>query len=80
MGYSLITVMLSIVGMLLFFAGVILHSIRSMLVDLRRGIIDRLKDEQAPGAGTSVFQPQRANNAAEHSDAGAVLFERSRGE
>jgi hypothetical protein len=40
-GLALITVMSAIIGMLLFFAGVILHSIRGMLVELRRTTIDR---------------------------------------
>jgi glycosyltransferase involved in cell wall biosynthesis len=80
MGYSLLTVMLSIVGMLLFFAGVILHSVRSMIVDLRLGIMDRLRSEQDPGTHTSVFQSESTNNSADQSDMSAMLFERARGE
>ncbi|HEY1011083.1 MAG TPA: glycosyltransferase family 2 protein [Herpetosiphonaceae bacterium] len=41
-GYGLITVMLCVVGMLLFFAGVMLHSTRAMILDLRRALLDRL--------------------------------------
>jgi glycosyltransferase involved in cell wall biosynthesis len=41
-GYGLITVLLCVVGMLLFFAGVILHSTRGMLLELRRGVFERL--------------------------------------
>lgn len=43
-GYALITVMFSIIGILLFFAGIMLHSIRGMFVELRRTTIDRLLD------------------------------------
>jgi glycosyltransferase involved in cell wall biosynthesis len=41
-GYGLLTVLLCVVGMLLFFAGVILHSTRGMLIELRRGLYERL--------------------------------------
>jgi len=41
-GYGLVTVMCSVVGMLLFFAGVILHSTRAMLIDLRQDIQGRV--------------------------------------
>jgi hypothetical protein len=41
-GYGLITVLLCVTGMSLFFAGVILHSTREMMVELRRGLINRL--------------------------------------
>lgn len=41
-GYGLITVMLCVVGMLLFFAGVMLHSTRAMILDLRRALLERL--------------------------------------
>jgi glycosyltransferase involved in cell wall biosynthesis len=41
-GYGLMTVLLCVVGMLLFFAGVILHSTRGMLLELRRGVFERL--------------------------------------
>jgi glycosyltransferase involved in cell wall biosynthesis len=41
-GYGLITVILCVVGMLLFFAGVVLHSVRSMFLDLRRSLFSRL--------------------------------------
>ncbi len=43
-GYGLLTVMLCVVGMLLFFAGVILHSIRGMLIDLRSGVLARFSN------------------------------------
>jgi glycosyltransferase involved in cell wall biosynthesis len=41
-GYALITVMLSVIGTLLLFAGIILHSTRGMLVEFRRGVIERM--------------------------------------
>lgn len=41
-GYALMTVILSVIGMLLFFVGIVLHSTRGMLVDLRVAILDRL--------------------------------------
>jgi glycosyltransferase involved in cell wall biosynthesis len=37
-GYALITVLLSEVGMLLFFTGIILHSTRGMILDLRHSL------------------------------------------
>jgi glycosyltransferase involved in cell wall biosynthesis len=47
-GYGLITVMLCVMGMLLFFAGVMLHSTREMMIELRRSLVDRLvRREQA---------------------------------
>ena len=47
-GYGLITVMLCVMGMLLFFAGVMLHSTREMMVELRRSLVERLvRREQA---------------------------------
>lgn len=75
-GYGLITVMLSVVGMLLFFAGVILHSIRGMLTDLRRGIFDRLSS----GLGADALS--RPNNGANGvgRDNDEPLLERARGE
>lgn len=47
-GYGLVTVILCVVGTLLLFAGVVLHSVRGMLIDMRRGLLDRLgeADEQ----------------------------------
>jgi glycosyltransferase involved in cell wall biosynthesis len=41
-GYGLITVMLCVMGMLLFFAGVMLHSTREMMIELRRSLVERL--------------------------------------
>jgi glycosyltransferase involved in cell wall biosynthesis len=47
-GYGLITVMLCVMGMLLFFAGVMLHSTREMMIELRRSLVERLvRREQA---------------------------------
>lgn len=43
-GYGLITVMLCVIGMLLFFAGLILHSTRGMFVEMRRVMLSRLAD------------------------------------
>ena len=44
-GYGLITVVLSVIGMLMFFAGLMLHSTRGMLLELRRSLLDRLAHE-----------------------------------
>jgi glycosyltransferase involved in cell wall biosynthesis len=41
-GYGLITVLLCVIGMLLFFAGILLHSTHTMMLDLRRTLLDRL--------------------------------------
>lgn len=41
-GYGLITVMLCMIGVLLFFAGLMLHSTREMMIEMRRGLIERL--------------------------------------
>ncbi|HNP72404.1 MAG TPA: glycosyltransferase [Kouleothrix sp.] len=43
-GYALITVALSLVGLLLLFSAIILHSVRGMIVDLRQRLIERLAD------------------------------------
>ena len=47
-GYGLITVMLCVMGMLLFFAGVMLHSTREMMLEMRRSLIERLA-HKGPG-------------------------------
>jgi glycosyltransferase involved in cell wall biosynthesis len=44
-GYALVTVLFSILGMLLLFTGVILHSTRGMLVELRRTMVARMSRE-----------------------------------
>jgi hypothetical protein len=41
-GYSLITVLLCMMGVLLLFMGMVLHSTRGMLIELRRSLLDRL--------------------------------------
>jgi glycosyltransferase involved in cell wall biosynthesis len=41
-GYALITVFASEVGTILFFTGLILHSTRGMLLDLRRNLLERM--------------------------------------
>lgn len=41
-GYALITVMLSIIGMLLFFVGIILHSTRGILLESHKRLVDRI--------------------------------------
>lgn len=45
-GYALITVLLCVVGVVLFFVGVILHSTRGMFLELRRGLLERIVGEQ----------------------------------
>ncbi len=47
-GYALITVLLCVIGVLLFFAGVMLHSMRCMMGDLRRAVLDRLSGGDSP--------------------------------
>lgn len=46
-GYGLITVILCVIGVLLLFAGIILHSTRAMLLDLRASLVRRTSDEIA---------------------------------
>ncbi|NTV99682.1 MAG: glycosyltransferase family 2 protein [Oscillochloris sp.] len=46
-GYGLLTVMLCVIGVLLLFAGVLLHSTRGMLMDLRHSIIERVVRAEA---------------------------------
>jgi len=41
-GYSLITVMMCVIGMLLLFAGIILHSVRGMLLELQQHMAQRI--------------------------------------
>lgn len=45
-GYGLITVMLCVVGVLLLFAGIILHSTRAMLLELRASLAERITQLQ----------------------------------
>jgi len=60
-GYGLITVMLCVVGMLLVFTGLILHSTRGMFIELRRGLLERLSQQAAVGLPTeSVSETRRA--------------------
>lgn len=54
-GYSLITVLLSVIGMLLFFAGVILHSTRGMLLDLQRAMVERVGGFSPDRNGVNVY-------------------------
>lgn len=44
-GYGLVTVVLCVVGVLLLFAGVILHSTRGMLLEFRNSVMERLTGE-----------------------------------
>lgn len=46
-GYGLITVMLCVLGVLLLFAGVMLHSTRGMLMELRQAVIQRVAGPEA---------------------------------
>ncbi len=48
-GYSLITVILCVVGTLLFFAGVVLHSIRAMVLEMRGSLLARLAGQEKGG-------------------------------
>ncbi|HEX6292763.1 MAG TPA: glycosyltransferase family 2 protein [Herpetosiphonaceae bacterium] len=55
-GYGLITVLLCVVGMLLFFVGLVLHSMRGMLIEMRRGVLDRLPDVREHGPPATIHQ------------------------
>jgi Glycosyl transferase family 2 len=60
-GQGLITEILCVVGVVLFFAGVILHSTRAMLLDLQRGLYERLAVyEPAPTVEEGTTEPDRA--------------------
>jgi hypothetical protein len=47
-GYGLITVLLCVVGMLQLFIGVVLHSVRNMIFDVRRSLFERLDSAEEP--------------------------------
>jgi glycosyltransferase involved in cell wall biosynthesis len=57
-GYALLTVMLCVIGMLLLFSGLILHSTRGMIVELRRSVMSRT-EQLAPHAVQVLAQPER---------------------
>lgn len=48
-GYALLTVLLCVVGIVLSFAGIILHSMRGMMIEMRRNLVERLAE---PGDST----------------------------
>lgn len=65
-GYALLTVMLVVLGMLLFFVGVVLHSMRGMILELKRNLLERLAGDRAtdrqPSAAPAApraAQPER---------------------
>lgn len=57
-GYALLTLLLCVVGVILSFAGVMLHSMRGMLLDLRRSLVSRLtgiyREDAAQGIGHDI--------------------------
>jgi hypothetical protein len=58
-GYCLLMLLLCVLGVLVFFGGIILHSTRSMLSELRACLLDRISSERAimqPPAGDRVFE------------------------
>lgn len=55
-GYGLLTVMLCVIGMLLVFVGLVLHSTRGMLLELRRNMLDRLEAEAGYNQNVIVHQ------------------------
>ncbi len=55
-GYGLLTILLCVVGMVLCFAGVILHSTRAMIRDVRHGVLHRQSTE--PAVAADVLRPQ----------------------
>lgn len=56
-GYGLVTVMLCVVGMLLFFSGMILHSTRGLLVEQRDWLLDRAREYNG-GAMVEAAAPE----------------------
>lgn len=64
-GYGLVTVMLCVIGVLLFFAGVLLHSIRGMLAELR-SVFER---RAAQRLGENVVAPKERGEGLELSKA-----------
>ncbi|GAC1383657.1 MAG: glycosyltransferase family 2 protein [Herpetosiphon sp.] len=61
-GYSLITVLLCVVGVLLSFVGVILHSLRGMLIELRKSLIGRLESGRRQARDEGVVIPLNAQS------------------
>jgi glycosyltransferase involved in cell wall biosynthesis len=55
-GYGLLMVLLCVSGVLVCFAGIILHSTRSMLSELRRCLLDRLVSLHGGPLGEGVFE------------------------
>lgn len=58
-GYALITVLLCVIGMLMLFAGMILHSTRGMLLDLRHSLVQTISSarqhfEPRPAVGDAL--------------------------
>ncbi|KAB8139852.1 glycosyltransferase family 2 protein [Chloroflexia bacterium SDU3-3] len=53
-GYGMVTVLLSVIGVVLLFAGVILHSTRGMFLSFRQSILERMADSQAQADFTIV--------------------------
>jgi len=51
-GYSLLMLLLCVLGVLVFFGGIILHSTRSMLSELRNCVIDRISSERTARQAT----------------------------
>ena len=59
-GYGLVTVLLCVVGMLLFFVGLVLHSTRGMLIEMRRSLVERFMNEHERPQTTVIQQVERA--------------------
>lgn len=51
LGLALLTVILCVVGVVLIFAGVLLHVLRAMFVELRKGLVTRIAREHAHASG-----------------------------
>jgi glycosyltransferase involved in cell wall biosynthesis len=79
-GYGLVTVVLCVVGVLLLFAGVILHSTRGMLLEMRRFLVDRLIDKQTYEADVVVQPDNRAFYHQHDPNEAAPFLERAHGE
>ncbi len=59
-GYGLLTVLLCVVGMLLFFVGLVLHSMRGMLIEVRRSLLDRFQDGHDQASNVIVHRSDLA--------------------
>jgi glycosyltransferase involved in cell wall biosynthesis len=62
-GYGLLMVMLCVIGMLLVFVGLVLHSTRGMLLELRRSMLDRIDGQAEQTPNVIVHQDEYGSMA-----------------